>query len=85
VAQGEARVVHCHVCVCVCVCVCVYVLIVNVSPVQWPERIIHCHSCVISLDFSANNASQLAVGMDDGTMAIYDISQSSSTCIADSR
>ncbi|XP_034390434.1 WD repeat-containing protein 78-like [Cyclopterus lumpus] len=50
----------------------------------WPERIIHCHSCVISLDFSANNPSQLAVGMDDGTMAIYDVSRCDSTCIADS-
>ncbi|TNN79864.1 WD repeat-containing protein 78 [Liparis tanakae] len=45
----------------------------------WPERIIHCHSCVISLDFSANNPNQLAVGMDDGTMAIYNVSQSNGT------
>ncbi|XP_068459311.1 dynein axonemal intermediate chain 4-like [Clinocottus analis] len=50
----------------------------------WPERVIHCHSCVISLDFSADNPSQLAVGMDDGTMAIYDVSQYNVQCIADS-
>ncbi|XP_031725305.1 dynein axonemal intermediate chain 4 [Anarrhichthys ocellatus] len=50
----------------------------------WPERVFHCHSCVISLDFSADHPSQLAVGMHDGTVAIYDVSQYNVTCIADS-
>ncbi|XP_071348649.1 dynein axonemal intermediate chain 4-like isoform X2 [Trachinotus anak] len=39
----------------------------------WPERVFHCHSCVISMDFSANNPGQLAVGMFDGTVALYNV------------
>ncbi|XP_034468588.1 WD repeat-containing protein 78 isoform X3 [Hippoglossus hippoglossus] len=39
----------------------------------WPERVVHCDSAVTSLDFSANNPSQLAVGMHDGSIAIYDV------------
>ncbi|XP_068579502.1 dynein axonemal intermediate chain 4-like [Cebidichthys violaceus] len=49
----------------------------------WPERVFHCHSCVTSLDFSADHPSQLAVGMHDGTVAIYDVSRCNVTCIAD--
>ncbi|XP_054465880.1 dynein axonemal intermediate chain 4-like [Anoplopoma fimbria] len=48
----------------------------------WPERVFYCSSCVISLDFSANNPGQLAVGAQDGTVAIYDVSQCNVTCIA---
>ncbi|XP_053739752.1 dynein axonemal intermediate chain 4 [Synchiropus splendidus] len=39
----------------------------------WPERVINCESAVTSLDFSANNPSQLAVGMQDGSIVIYDL------------
>nr|XP_020475248.1 WD repeat-containing protein 78 isoform X5 [Monopterus albus] len=40
---------------------------------MWPERVIHCDSAVTSLDFSSNNPSQLAVGMHDGTIAVYNV------------
>ncbi|XP_029309687.1 WD repeat-containing protein 78-like isoform X2 [Cottoperca gobio] len=39
----------------------------------WPERFIHCDSAVTSLDFSSSNPSQLAVGMQDGTITIYSV------------
>uniref|UniRef100_A0A8C3ADS3 Dynein axonemal intermediate chain 4 n=1 Tax=Cyclopterus lumpus TaxID=8103 RepID=A0A8C3ADS3_CYCLU len=39
----------------------------------WPERAIQCDSAVTSLDFSSNNPSQLAVGMQDGSIAIYNV------------
>ncbi|XP_078119915.1 dynein axonemal intermediate chain 4-like [Sander vitreus] len=39
----------------------------------WPERVIRCDSAVTSLDFSSNNPSQLAVGMQDGSIAIYNV------------
>lgn len=44
----------------------------------WPERVIHCDSAVTCLDFSFNSPSQLAVGMRDGSIAIYNV-QSQST------
>ncbi|XP_059191639.1 dynein axonemal intermediate chain 4-like [Centropristis striata] len=50
----------------------------------WPERVFRCHSCVTSLDFSANNPNQLAVGMFDGTVAVYDVQRQDVTCTADS-
>ncbi|XP_069571998.1 dynein axonemal intermediate chain 4 [Brachyistius frenatus] len=40
---------------------------------MWPDRIIHCDSAVTSLDFSASIPSQLAVGMHDGSIAIYNV------------
>ncbi|XP_062285113.1 dynein axonemal intermediate chain 4 [Scomber scombrus] len=39
----------------------------------WPERVIHCESAVTSLDFSANNPGQLAVGMQDGSIAVHSV------------
>ncbi|XP_039989507.1 dynein intermediate chain 4, axonemal-like [Xiphias gladius] len=52
----------------------------------WPERVFHCHSCVTSLDFSANNPGQLAVGMYDGTVALYNVQcRDNRACIASSR
>ncbi|KAM7378746.1 hypothetical protein PAMP_004345 [Pampus punctatissimus] len=39
----------------------------------WPERIIHCDSAVTSLDFSTNYPSQLAVGMQDGSIVIHSV------------
>ncbi|XP_034735125.1 WD repeat-containing protein 78-like [Etheostoma cragini] len=50
----------------------------------WPERVFHCHSCVTSLDFSADNPGQLAVGMHDGTIAIYSVQSRNVECIANS-
>ncbi|XP_026170340.1 dynein axonemal intermediate chain 4 isoform X2 [Mastacembelus armatus] len=52
---------------------------------KWPEHIIHCDSAVTSLDFSANNSSKLAVGMLDGSIAIYNVqSQDKSYVISNS-
>ncbi|XP_044223552.1 dynein axonemal intermediate chain 4-like [Thunnus albacares] len=52
----------------------------------WPERVIHCDNTVTSLDFSANNPSQLAVGMLDGSIAIYSVqSQDKNTRVISSR
>ncbi|XP_022059983.1 dynein axonemal intermediate chain 4 isoform X2 [Acanthochromis polyacanthus] len=39
----------------------------------WPERFIRCDSAVTCLDFSVNSPGQLAVGMHDGTIAIYNV------------
>ncbi|XP_034038575.1 WD repeat-containing protein 78 [Thalassophryne amazonica] len=40
---------------------------------MWPERVFHCASPVSSLDFSANNPSQLAVGMHEGTITVFSV------------
>ncbi|KAG7220990.1 hypothetical protein INR49_001708, partial [Caranx melampygus] len=40
---------------------------------QWPERVLFCDSAVTSLDFSANSPRQLAVGLHDGTINIYNV------------
>lgn len=45
----------------------------HVSPLQWPEHAIYCENTVTSLDFSANNPSQQAVAMHDGSIAIYNV------------
>ncbi|XP_038574870.1 dynein intermediate chain 4, axonemal-like [Micropterus salmoides] len=51
----------------------------------WPERIIHCDSAVTSLDFSSNNPSQLAVGMQDGSIAMYSVqSRDNRSCVVSS-
>ncbi|KAM8728795.1 dynein axonemal intermediate chain 4 [Acanthopagrus schlegelii] len=51
----------------------------------WPERVIHCDSAVTCLDFSFNSPSQLAVGMRDGSIAIYNVqSQSAKLCVISS-
>ncbi|MEQ2277636.1 hypothetical protein XENORESO_005658, partial [Xenotaenia resolanae] len=53
---------------------------------SWPERVFQCHSSVTCLDFSANNPSQLAVGMYDGSVAIYNVQVGNHmACIANSR
>lgn len=56
-----------------------------VSPLQWPERVLHCDSAVTSLDFSANSPCQLAVGMLDGNVAIYNMSEENDSHIVSSR
>lgn len=59
---------------------------VVMCPLQWPDQVIHCDSPVTSLDFSSNNPSQLAVGMLDGTIAIYYVqSQDNNSCVISSR
>ncbi|XP_068427679.1 dynein axonemal intermediate chain 4 isoform X4 [Clinocottus analis] len=51
----------------------------------WPERAIQCGSAVTSLDFSSNNPSQLAVGMQDGSIDIYNVkSLQSKACVLSS-
>ncbi|KAL6106373.1 dnai4 [Pungitius sinensis] len=50
----------------------------------WPERVFHCDSRVTSMEFSASRPARLAVGMHNGTIAIYDVSQCNVTCITDS-
>ncbi|XP_056244301.1 dynein axonemal intermediate chain 4-like isoform X2 [Seriola aureovittata] len=51
----------------------------------WPECVFYCHSCVTCVDFSANNPCQLAVGMLDGTVALYNIQcRDKRTCLASS-
>ncbi|XP_028856545.1 dynein axonemal intermediate chain 4 isoform X3 [Denticeps clupeoides] len=50
----------------------------------WPERILHCQSDVTALDFCASSPSQLAVGMCDGTIAVYDMKSAEATHVSDS-
>ncbi|XP_042564879.1 dynein axonemal intermediate chain 4 [Clupea harengus] len=50
----------------------------------WPERIFHSDSGVTALDFSANNASQLAVGMHDGSLATYNVQNTEDSPVVDS-
>ncbi|NXL90955.1 WDR78 protein, partial [Alectura lathami] len=51
---------------------------------MWPERIFQCEHGVTALDFSAASSSLLAVGLYDGTVAIYDVRSCSSTTVLDS-
>ncbi|XP_049455364.1 dynein axonemal intermediate chain 4 [Epinephelus fuscoguttatus] len=51
----------------------------------WPERVFHCDSAVTSLDFSSINPNQLAVGMQDGSITIYNVrSQDNKSCVISS-
>ncbi|XP_077955007.1 dynein axonemal intermediate chain 4 isoform X2 [Gasterosteus aculeatus] len=51
----------------------------------WPEWDVQCDSAVTSLDFSSINPSQLAVGMRDGTIAVYKVnSQHNVSCVLSS-
>ncbi|KAL6104729.1 dnai4 [Pungitius sinensis] len=51
----------------------------------WPEWAVQCDSAVTSLDFSSSNPSQLAVGMQDGTIAVYNVnSQHNVSCVLSS-
>uniref|UniRef100_A0A3Q3B9T7 Dynein axonemal intermediate chain 4 n=1 Tax=Kryptolebias marmoratus TaxID=37003 RepID=A0A3Q3B9T7_KRYMA len=53
---------------------------------KWPECVYSCHSGVMSLDFSTNNPSQLAVGMKDGFISIYSVNiEGKAAFIASSR
>ncbi|XP_051917432.1 dynein axonemal intermediate chain 4 isoform X1 [Hippocampus zosterae] len=46
----------------------------SIKNLSWPERLYHCHSGITALDFSSNNPDKLAVGMHDGTVAIFSVS-----------
>ncbi|XP_077306648.1 dynein axonemal intermediate chain 4 [Lithobates pipiens] len=50
----------------------------------WPERIFHCESGVTALDFSAASPNLLAVGMYDGTVAIYNVQDKDDIPVLDS-
>ncbi|XP_017335109.1 dynein axonemal intermediate chain 4 isoform X1 [Ictalurus punctatus] len=51
----------------------------------WPERIFNCKTSVTSLDFSASNPSQLAVGLYDGIIAIYNVQGAKAALVCDNR
>ncbi|XP_019729474.1 dynein axonemal intermediate chain 4 isoform X2 [Hippocampus comes] len=46
----------------------------SIKNLSWPERLYHCHSGITALDFSSSNPDKLAVGMHDGTVAIFSVS-----------
>ncbi|XP_066453759.1 dynein axonemal intermediate chain 4 isoform X2 [Eleutherodactylus coqui] len=50
----------------------------------WPERIYHCESGVTALDFSASSPNLLAVGMYNGTVAIYNVQNKDNVPVLDS-
>ncbi|XP_077424536.1 dynein axonemal intermediate chain 4 [Vanacampus margaritifer] len=45
----------------------------SIKNLSWPERLYHCHSGITAVDFSANNPDKMAVGMHDGTVAIFSV------------
>ncbi|CAM9382411.1 unnamed protein product, partial [Choristocarpus tenellus] len=53
------------------------VLFWSVRNPEYPERVIRTHSNVTSLDFSGRHPNLLAVGMYDGTIAIFDTARDS--------
>ncbi|KAF7253981.1 WD repeat-containing protein 78 [Varanus komodoensis] len=52
---------------------------------MWPERIYHCIHGVTALDFSAANPNLLAVGLFNGTIAVYNVQSHNSTSVLDTR
>ncbi|XP_014378945.2 WD repeat-containing protein 78 isoform X3 [Alligator sinensis] len=51
---------------------------------MWPERIYHCDHGVTALDFSVANPNLLAVGMYNGTVAIFNVQSRNPTAVMDS-
>ncbi|XP_062974147.1 dynein axonemal intermediate chain 4 [Elgaria multicarinata webbii] len=49
----------------------------------WPERIYHCSHGVTALDFSEANPNLLAVGLFNGTIAVYNVQSHNSTSVLD--
>ncbi|KAM9814587.1 dynein axonemal intermediate chain 4 isoform 2-T2 [Syngnathus typhle] len=45
----------------------------SIKNLTWPERVYHCHSGITALDFSSTTPDKLAVGMHDGTVAIFSV------------
>lgn len=52
---------------------------------QWPERIYQCESGVTALDFCTSSPNLLAVGMYNGTVAIYNVQNKENVPVLDSR
>ncbi|KAG8540408.1 hypothetical protein GDO81_019351, partial [Engystomops pustulosus] len=50
----------------------------------WPERIYHCESGVTAVDFSASSPNLLAVGMYNGSVAIYNVQSQENVPVLDS-
>ncbi|XP_072173395.1 dynein axonemal intermediate chain 4-like [Diadema setosum] len=51
---------------------------------EYPERVFNCEAGVTAMDFSASNPNLLAVGLYNGTVAIYNVRSSSDEPILDS-
>uniref|UniRef100_A0A8C8VEA4 Dynein axonemal intermediate chain 4 n=1 Tax=Pelusios castaneus TaxID=367368 RepID=A0A8C8VEA4_9SAUR len=51
---------------------------------MWPERIYQCDHGVTALDFSLANPNLLAVGMYNGTVAVYNVQTHNTTAVLDS-
>ncbi|NXC67801.1 WDR78 protein, partial [Anhinga anhinga] len=51
---------------------------------MWPERIFRCEHGVTALDFSMASPNLLAVGMYNGSVAIYDVQSCNDTTLLDS-
>ncbi|XP_036378497.1 WD repeat-containing protein 78 [Megalops cyprinoides] len=51
---------------------------------MWPERIFPCESGVTALDFSSSSGGQLAVGMNDGIIATYNVQSAEKAPVVDS-
>ncbi|XP_077981202.1 dynein axonemal intermediate chain 4-like [Glandiceps talaboti] len=51
---------------------------------EFPERVFHTESGVTAMDFSATNPNLLAVGLYDGTVAIYNVRITSNDPVLDS-
>ncbi|XP_068809577.1 dynein axonemal intermediate chain 4 isoform X2 [Struthio camelus] len=51
---------------------------------MWPERIFQCEHGVTTLDFSIASPNLLAVGMYNGTVAIYNVQSHNNTALLDS-
>ncbi|XP_077453635.1 dynein axonemal intermediate chain 4 isoform X1 [Stigmatopora argus] len=45
----------------------------SIKNLSWPERLYRCHSAITSLNFSSTKPDKLAVGMYDGTVAIFSV------------
>ncbi|KFO85448.1 WD repeat-containing protein 78, partial [Buceros rhinoceros silvestris] len=52
---------------------------------RWPERIFPCEHGVTALDFSTSSPKLLAVGMYDGSVAIFDVRSRNTAAFLDSR
>ncbi|XP_054879789.1 dynein axonemal intermediate chain 4-like isoform X2 [Poeciliopsis prolifica] len=58
----------------------------SLKNLMWSERVFSCHNSVTCLEFSSSNPSHLAVGLYDGSVAIYNVQVGDETaCIANSR
>ncbi|KAE8609634.1 hypothetical protein XENTR_v10011864 [Xenopus tropicalis] len=56
----------------------------SLKNIMWPERIFHCECGVTAVDFSAVHPNLLAVGMYNGTVAIYNVQNNEDFPVLDS-